>query len=75
MAPGLYSDSEECESEDEEVTDDDASHEDDERDDVSEGSDAYSDDERGNASTGTESSESGDNYACDNKVCWLYFLE
>ncbi|KAG8632838.1 rho GTPase-activating protein REN1 isoform X2 [Manihot esculenta] len=67
MAPGLYSDSEECESEDEEVTDDDASHEDDERDDVSEGSDAYSDDERGNASTGTESSESGDNYMCDNK--------
>ncbi|XP_065881338.1 rho GTPase-activating protein REN1-like isoform X11 [Euphorbia lathyris] len=47
MSPGLYSDSEECESEDEEVTDDDESYEDDDQDDV------YTDDDLNDASTGT----------------------
>ncbi|XP_021638823.2 rho GTPase-activating protein REN1 isoform X3 [Hevea brasiliensis] len=61
MSPGLYSDSDECESEDEEVTDDDESYEDDDEDDASQESDAYSDDDLGNASTGTDSGESEDN--------------
>ncbi|KAJ9166487.1 hypothetical protein P3X46_021235 [Hevea brasiliensis] len=68
MSPGLYSDSEECESEDEEVTDDDESYEDDEQDDVSQESDAYSEDDIDNVSTGTESGESGDNDMSENKM-------
>ncbi|KAF9687373.1 hypothetical protein SADUNF_Sadunf02G0086800 [Salix dunnii] len=50
MSPGLYSDSDECGSEDEEVTDDD-----DESyvDDATEESDVYTDDDHDNASTGT----------------------
>ncbi|XP_065881337.1 rho GTPase-activating protein REN1-like isoform X10 [Euphorbia lathyris] len=51
MSPGLYSDSEECESEDEEVTDDDESYEDDDQDDV------YTDDDLNDASTGTVSDD------------------
>ncbi|KDP41464.1 hypothetical protein JCGZ_15871 [Jatropha curcas] len=59
VSPGIYSDSEECGSDDEEVTDDDESYEDDEPDDASQESDAYTDDGHNNA-TGSESG-SGDN--------------
>lgn len=48
MSPGLYSDSEECESEDEEVTDDDESYDDDEE---------YTDDDFNNGSVGTLSDD------------------
>ncbi|OAY58055.1 rho GTPase-activating protein REN1 isoform X2 [Manihot esculenta] len=67
MSPGLYSDSEERESEDEEVTDDGEYYEDDDQNDASQESDAYSDDDLGNASTGTESGDSGDKDMSDNK--------
>lgn len=71
--PGLYSDSEECESEDDEVTDDDDSYEDD---DATQESDAYTDDDLENASSGscTESGDSGEDDPPDNKVCPQYFL-
>ncbi|XP_011016902.1 PREDICTED: rho GTPase-activating protein REN1 isoform X2 [Populus euphratica] len=49
MSPGLYSDSDECGSEDEEVTDDDESY----VDDATEESDVYTDDDHDNASSGT----------------------
>lgn len=65
MAPALYSDSDEYESEDEEVTDDDESYEDDEEDDVSQKSDAYTDDDLDDASIGTES---GDGYLSEDKA-------
>uniref|UniRef100_A0A6N2MJG0 Rho-GAP domain-containing protein n=1 Tax=Salix viminalis TaxID=40686 RepID=A0A6N2MJG0_SALVM len=55
MSPGLYSDSDECGSEDEEVTDDDESY----VDDVTEESDLYTDDDHDNASSGT-CAQSGD---------------
>ncbi|WCJ25194.1 Rho GTPase activation protein (RhoGAP) with PH domain [Euphorbia peplus] len=54
MSPGLYSDSDECESEDEEVTDDDESYEDDDQD------DGYTDDDLNDASTGTVSDDDDD---------------
>ncbi|XP_061968018.1 rho GTPase-activating protein REN1 isoform X1 [Populus nigra] len=55
MSPGLYSDSDECGSEDEEVTDDDESY----VDDATEESDVYTDDDHDNASSGT-CTQSGD---------------
>ncbi|KAJ6939550.1 rho GTPase-activating protein REN1 isoform X3 [Populus alba x Populus x berolinensis] len=54
MSPGLYSDSDECGSEDEEVTDDDESYVD-----ATEESDVYTDDDHDNASSGT-CTQSGD---------------
>ncbi|PNT48979.2 hypothetical protein POPTR_002G104300v4 [Populus trichocarpa] len=55
MSPGLYSDSDECGSEDEEVTDDDESY----VDDATEESDVYTDADNDNASSGT-CTQSGD---------------
>ncbi|KAG5223346.1 rho GTPase-activating protein [Salix suchowensis] len=49
LSPGLYSDSDECGSEDEEVTDDDESY----VDDATEESDVYTDDDHDSASSGT----------------------
>ncbi|XP_048226731.1 rho GTPase-activating protein REN1 isoform X3 [Ricinus communis] len=69
MSPGLYSDSEECDSEDEEVTDDDESYEDDEQDDASQETDAYTDDDLNDTSSRNESGDSGEEDLSDNKGC------
>ncbi|KAH8508661.1 hypothetical protein H0E87_010703 [Populus deltoides] len=63
MSPGLYSDSDECGSEDEEVTDDDESY----VDDATEESDVYTDEDHDNASSGTstQSGESGEDDPSD----------
>uniref|UniRef100_A0A6M2F6Y8 Rho-GAP domain-containing protein n=1 Tax=Populus davidiana TaxID=266767 RepID=A0A6M2F6Y8_9ROSI len=63
MSPGLYSDSDECGSEDEEVTDDDESY----VDDAMEESDVYTDEDHDNASSGTctQSGESGEDDPSD----------
>ncbi|CAN1340914.1 Rho GTPase-activating protein REN1 [Linum perenne] len=68
MSPGLYSDSEEGESEDEEVTEDDESYED-EDDEVSLGSEEYSDDyiEDGSNGSCTESHVSDEDDLADTK--------
>ncbi|XP_050234228.1 rho GTPase-activating protein REN1 isoform X2 [Mercurialis annua] len=67
MSSGLYSDSEECNSEDEEVTDDDESYEDDERDDRSQESEAYTEDDLNDASSGNGNGDSGGDEMSDNK--------
>ncbi|KAJ8773321.1 hypothetical protein K2173_028498 [Erythroxylum novogranatense] len=54
-SPGLYTDSEECESEEAEVTDDDQYYEDD----ATQGSDNYTDDDLDNVSTGTYTGSDG----------------
>ena len=66
MSPGLYSDSDECGSEDEEVTDDDESY----VDDATEESDVYTDEDHDNASSGTctQSGESGEDDPSDYEV-------
>ncbi|XP_011014131.1 PREDICTED: rho GTPase-activating protein REN1-like isoform X3 [Populus euphratica] len=63
MSPGLYSDSDECRSEDEEVTDDDESY----VDDATEESNVYTDEDHDNASSGTctQSGESGEDDLSD----------
>jgi hypothetical protein len=71
MSPGLYSDSDECGSEDEEVTDDDESY----VDDATEESDVYTDEDHDNASSGTstQSGESGEDDPSDYEVHPLDF--
>ncbi|KAJ8762604.1 hypothetical protein K2173_008043 [Erythroxylum novogranatense] len=58
MSPGLYTDSEECESEGE-VTDDDEYYEDDEEDDATEEGDAYTDDDLEDVSAGSYTGSDG----------------
>lgn len=76
MSPGLYSDSEECGSEDEEVTEDEESYVDDEHDDATGESDVYTDDDHEYESSGTctHSAVSGEDDLSDNKVHPLDFL-
>jgi hypothetical protein len=72
MSPGLYSDSDECGSEDEEVTDDDESY----VDDATEESDVYTDADNDNASSGTctQSGDSCEDDPSDHEVHPLDFL-
>ncbi|KAJ6735518.1 RHO GTPASE-ACTIVATING PROTEIN 7 [Salix purpurea] len=72
LSPGLYSDSDECGSEDEEVTDDDESY----VDDATEESDVYTDDDHDSASNGTctQSCESREDDLSDYEVHPLDFL-
>ncbi|KAJ6352949.1 hypothetical protein OIU76_002047 [Salix suchowensis] len=72
LSPGLYSDSDECGSEDEEVTDDDESY----VDDATEESDVYTDDDHDSASSGTctQSCESREDDLSDYEVHPLDFF-